>query len=116
MRISDWSSDVCSSDLLQKIEPYPEAVDSLFGVIAVGASNRELRYAIVNFVERSRAFRSAELRIDPASRVTLAAMEEDYRFGRWTALRSKITTFHRRRTRQAEIGRASCRERVCQYV
>src|SRR3546814_16706537 len=65
------------------------------------SSKRELRYAIVNFVERSRAFRSAELRIDPASRVTLAAMEEDYRFGRWTALRSKITTFHRRRTRQA---------------
>ncbi|MDT7529074.1 GntR family transcriptional regulator [Sphingopyxis sp. SE2] len=96
---------------LQKIEPYPEAVDSLFGVIAVGASNRELRYAIVNFVERSRAFRSAELRIDPASRVTLAAMEEDYRFGRWTALRSKITTFHRRRTRQAGRIAAAVRPR-----
>jgi hypothetical protein len=34
-------------------------------------------------------------------RVALAAMEDDYRFGRWTALRSKITSFHRRRMAQA---------------
>src|SRR3546814_13376697 len=31
---------------LQKIEPYPEAVDSLFGVIAVGASTQLGRAAI----------------------------------------------------------------------
>jgi len=96
---------------LQAIEPYPEALDSLFGVIAVGASNRELRYAIINFIERSRALRPAEMRIDPGSRATLAAMEEDYRFGRWTGLRSKITSFHRRRMRQAGRIAAAIRPR-----
>ena len=96
---------------LQRIEPYPEALDSLFGVIAVGTPNRELRHAIVNFIERSRTFRAAELRIDPTSRATLAAMEEDYRFGRWTGLRSKITTFHRLRMRQAGRIAAAIRPR-----
>ena len=97
---------------LKRIEPYPEALDSLFGVIAMGAMNRELGYAIVNFIERSRAFRPAELRIDPSSRATLAAMEEDYRFGRWTGLRRKITSFHRLRTRQSGRSAAAIRPRT----
>lgn len=82
-------------------QTYQEGVDSLFRVIALGSANRELRYAIVNFVERTSIIRVAEERVDPGSRAILAAMEEDYRFGRWTGLRSKITSFHRRRTSQA---------------
>lgn len=80
---------------------YPEAVESLFRTIAIGAQNRELRYALIANIERSQIFRTAEARIDRASRELLAAMEEDYRFGRWTGLRSKITSFHRRRVAQA---------------
>ena len=80
---------------------YQEAVESLFRTIAIGAQNRELRYALIANIERSQIFRVAEMRIDPASRELLAAMEEDYRFGRWTGLRSKITSFHRRRVGQA---------------
>lgn len=86
---------------LQRIDAYPDAIDSLFGVIAVGNANRELRYAIVNLIERSRVFRVAEMRVDSVSRAVLAAMEEDYRFGHWTGFRRKITSFHRRRIRQA---------------
>lgn len=78
-------------------EDYGEALDSLFRAIAMWSSNREIRFAIFSLVERSRVFRRAEARVDAAARDTVAAMEDDYRFGRWSALRAKITRFHRRR-------------------
>src|SRR3546814_2026671 len=65
MRISDWSSDVCSSDLL---------------LVAGGP--------IVDVLFRRGAFDAADA---AATGATLAAYA-------------------------VEIGRASCRERVCQYV
>ena len=79
---------------------YAEAAESLFQTIAIGADNRELRGALVNAVERT-----------GVSRELLAAMEEDYRFGRWTGLRSKITSFHRRRVGQAGRIAAELRPR-----
>lgn len=91
---------------------YPEAVESLFQTIAKGTQSRELRYAIMNAIERSQAVRVAEARVDPSLRATLAAMEEDYRFGRWTALRSKITSFHRKRLAQAGRVAAEVRSRT----
>ena len=90
---------------------YAEAAESLFQTIAIGADNRELRGALVNAVERTRILRTAEARVDGASRELLAAMEEDYRFGRWTGLRSKITSFHRRRVGQAGRIAAELRPR-----
>lgn len=80
---------------------YTDGIESLLRVVAIGCANRELRYAIVNFIERSSVFRAVEERIDASSRTILTAMEEDYRFGRWTSLRSKITSFHRRRIAQS---------------
>src|SRR3546814_6099346 len=74
MRISDWSSDVCSSDLLIGDLPPAQRVPR-----AIGLAPQE--------------------RILAAAR---RAVEE-----------------HRDQTRkmvEMEIGRASCRERVCQYV
>lgn len=82
-------------------DSYPEAIESLFRTIAIGSANGELRAAIINFVERSTTVRILEARVDASARETLAAMEEDYRFGRWSALRSKITRFHRRRASYA---------------
>src|SRR3546814_9583681 len=69
MRISDWSSDVCSSDLVQRAE-------ELVALLAPLLVDRHL------------------LRQDQA--VGLAVDLEDLQ--------------------AEEIGRASCRERVCQYV
>jgi len=86
---------------LEERPSYGEATESLFRTIAMSADNRELRGALINAIERSQILRRAEVRVDQASRGLLAAMEEDYRFGRWTGLRSKITSFHRRRVRQA---------------
>jgi DNA-binding GntR family transcriptional regulator len=76
---------------------YAEALDSLFRAIAMWSANREIRYAIFSLVERSHLFRKAEARVDPMAREALAAMEADYRFARWSALRAKITRFHQRR-------------------
>lgn len=86
---------------LEERPSYGEATESLFRTIANSADNRELRGALINAIERSQILRRAEVRVDQASPGLLAAMEEDYRFGRWTGLRSKITSFHRRRIKQA---------------
>src|SRR3546814_1861168 len=70
MRISDWSSDVCSSDL--RAAPAPRAAD----VAVVDGEH-------------------------PARRRVWQGRQEQERAMRWTS---------------PKIGRASCRERVCQYV
>src|SRR3546814_8465292 len=69
MRISDWSSDVCSSDL--HVKP-AEGLDR--------HCDRRLRGRRICHVERQGDHATAE------------------------------------RLRHRQIGRASCRERVCQYV
>src|SRR3546814_2029019 len=77
MRISDWSSDVCSSDLLEKRRA---ALEGKVAVIKVGgATETEIE--------------EKKFRVDDAVAAVKAALEDGI-----------------------EIGRASCRERVCQYV
>lgn len=76
---------------------YPAEVGQLFRAIGWRSENRELRYAIANLVDRTEIVRSAELRADPDCRAAVAAMDTDLRFGRLSALRRKITSFHRKR-------------------
>src|SRR3546814_10149145 len=79
MRISDWSSDVCSSDL-----DYFERRVDVFIVAGANADDAEVDVAGVRVVAG----------IERAVAVDGAAQREH----------------------DIEIGRASCRERVCQYV
>src|SRR3546814_5937645 len=74
-RISDWSSDVCSSDLLAKKN-----------VIGLGFSEAGFRNVINNVrpVKAPADLKGMKLRVQPSD--------------------------------MFQIGRASCRERVCQYV
>src|SRR3546814_1881604 len=83
MRISDWSSDVCSSDLLDQ----PEDAASRRGLAAAGLADDPERFAGLEFEA------DAVDGIDPVD------------------LASEHAALDRK-----EIGRASCRERVCQYV
>src|SRR3546814_5777503 len=83
MRISDWSSDVCSSDLHRS-----EIRRALDPVVPLGCHPGE----------RRRQEGAAEAVADDV-RIPLAR-----------------GAFHRVERRQWQIGRASCRERVCQYV
>src|SRR3546814_17796269 len=76
LRISDWSSDVCSSDLI--------LLAFVTGIEAVA---------------HRRLFSRA---IDPLAGAESAATKVDLRYLQHTL--------------EQQIGRASCRERVCQYV
>src|SRR3546814_4085975 len=76
MRISDWSSDVCSSDLVARVKA-------------------GMHYIAVNLVTSSLFLIGASLIYGVTGTLNMADL----------ALRIP-----------EEIGRASCRERVCQYV
>ena len=93
------------------VEDYPARVARLLRAIALLSDNREIRYAIVNVVERSEFFRAAEVRTDPAADEQLASMEADFRSERWTELRSKSAGFHRRRIARAGRVVAALRPR-----
>src|SRR3546814_5542382 len=92
MRISDWSSDVCSSDLRScrchpAIAALERALQLQDDIGKIGAE----QYQQILDNER------AQLRVNDALEA-----------------RSRITSLILGQAQ--EIGRASCRERVCQYV
>src|SRR3546814_15708065 len=93
MRISDWSSDVCSSDLsaLQA-----ELVEQYFAEL-LGAADRERL-----------AGEAVDLAFDAQHLVREFARQPR----QIVAVDHEAGALHR----LDEIGRASCRERVCQYV
>src|SRR3546814_14042370 len=100
MRISDWSSDVCSSDLLLVAANgnLPSGVASIkpltmFAPMPIGLALLAVGLLYFRWVGR----RWLGSRDDPT--VTPARTESYFA-----------------RTYGIEIGRASCRERVCQYV
>src|SRR3546814_15035550 len=108
MRISDWSSDVCSSDLLDEDILRVAAIRAArprawIGVDAnQGYDRRTLAALLPLLVEHGVAQleqplpRGAEADLDGLKRPLPFVADE-------SAL-------------SLEIGRASCRERVCQYV
>src|SRR3546814_13606765 len=108
MRISDWSSDVCSPDL---------AVFSL----DIRAAEDSVRDAAADdvFAEIARicARRNVEHKLTELYRSTATPCHP----GLMDAAEAAIKTQHVPTMRLPsgaghEIGRASCRERVCQYV
>src|SRR3546814_6102825 len=99
MRISDWSSDVCSSDL-----PFENAP---LGPLRCRFGNRPSAISQTDLSGVGR-FLFLGLVVD---RGGLAQDIEDL------LLRGRLVDlFHRGEFAREEIGRASCRERVCQYV
>src|SRR3546814_4504920 len=89
MRISDWSSDVCSSDLT--------SASPLLAVEAMRAGATDYLVKPVAPDRLMHALHSATMRETPRDELQ--------------PLAEKIPA-----TLDFEIGRASCRERVCQYV
>src|SRR3546814_9387691 len=86
MRISDWSSDVCSSDLILSFEPNPD----IFSELERNASSDR----------RWHLFNMALSDFDGMASFNIMAADQ----------------FSSLKAPSGEIGRASCRERVCQYV
>src|SRR3546814_4245934 len=89
MRISDWSSDVCSSDLTERW-----STDSRMPCWRCNLMERRHEGLGPRFATHAATRNRSRLGMAPQ------------------ALRGDAATKRRNR----EIGRASCRERVCQYV
>src|SRR3546814_5489328 len=96
MRISDWSSDVCSSDLLRDLnKPVIAAVSGM----AVGGGFELALSADLILAAEHATFALPEIRAG-----TLADAA--------TVKLPKRMPYH---VAMDQIGRASCRERGCQY-
>src|SRR3546814_4259207 len=91
MRISDWSSDVCSSDLINRLKRDRNAV-----ILAHNYQTPEIFHCVADIVGDSLAL-AREAEQSDADVIVLCGVH----FMAETA---------------KQIGRASCRERVCQYV
>src|SRR3546814_10964812 len=104
MRISDWSSDVCSSDLrldaAATVERYAPALERIYRVLlerfteASGALNKRIADAVGPLPEWASA------------RVATAFV---------TFAFTDLTLYPMMNVLGVKIGRASCRARVCQY-
>src|SRR3546814_3034805 len=103
MRISDWSSDVCSSDLLGA-----SRVDSN----AYEGSRDWLIHMASATSPASNASHMARIWVPAQCEATLMTPRAP------TAGRGSVRLSSPEYTSKSsgEIGRASCRERVCQYV
>src|SRR3546814_3637242 len=110
MRISDWSSDVCSSDLVP-VEDFPQVVGRISFFVNAG-----LRF--VTELCKMRAF--TEL-WDEICRERYGIAEEKYRRFRYGVQVNSLGLTEQQPENKVyrillAIGGASCRERVCQYV
>src|SRR3546814_5558985 len=99
MRISDWSSDVCSSDLLNMAI---NAQDSV-AMSATGAQADDRNPIVQALHEMAVTVLGEQLR-------TMFEKADDILFDSAEKAQSSDEQ------RLYQIGSASCRERVCQYV
>src|SRR3546814_11071789 len=99
MRISDWSSDVCSSDLISAQFPHIRGYTT-FGNTAKINGRTFYRLALSGFDSRQDAQKTCSALRAKGSACFVRGIA-DHAAPRWVS---------------REIGRASCRERVCQYV
>src|SRR3546814_11305424 len=94
MRISDWSSDVCSSDLLEQ----PRTCHPITGCGDALGEGRIIfmtpRYACSN------------------AQAAVSNKQEK----NWRSRKFCYAAIVRSREHNRQIGRATCRDRVCQYV
>src|SRR3546814_19325045 len=106
MRISDWSSDVCSSDLFSALDlGVPASAKIARGVEFAG------RFALEFTDDDSQWLALLE-------RLSVEGSHSTWRRQALLAIvRSELSASLLERCSAAlQIGRASCRERVCQYV
>src|SRR3546814_18657775 len=102
MRISDWSSDVCSSDLFDRAVAADERV--IIGVRNLGRVIGMIERAVVRDLGRERGERCGGVFVGFGQG------------GHAQALRKRERVIKLLERFDLQIGRASCRERGCQYV
>src|SRR3546814_10282643 len=106
MRISDWSSDVCSSDLVEQLAVFLDDATPL-----VHARLLTTQGGAHSFVPSTRITEVTSRTMSISCRCSTVARN-------WASVaRCETTTSCASAPRPSrQIGRASCRERVCQYV
>src|SRR3546814_13192246 len=108
MRISDWSSDVCSSDLIvDNLD-----VDRAFRFVAIGVGRHDVDRTQINDVlvvgvRMRKSLQQLYLYRDGIGGPRSNAQWRDQR---------QPDCIDTTNLAHDQIGRASCRERVCQYV
>src|SRR3546814_5008481 len=100
MRISDWSSDVCSSDLLDQQAELRADPSKL--TLAIEEMMRAYA-AVTTFRTVTRETEFKGVKMMPGDKVAMSTAITSRDPETWT-------------NPNEEIGRASCRERVCQSV
>src|SRR3546814_16936405 len=124
MRISDWSSDVCSSDLL------PKLIEAITAQCAHAAERQSReRTAVLLLSRRNESLRTIQAQLDrklPVKAYTIhrakglqaevAIIIDDCAPVHPHPLRNALYAYSGFFRNSYEIGRASCRERVCQNV
>src|SRR3546814_5686133 len=109
MRISDWSSDVCSSDLVVTLDVPDEGFNAqpvLIKRVEIDPATTEVRFEAETETSSKHAFALGQTTTPPPP-VTLTAPDlkpPAPLVGLWDVEGA------------VKIGRASWRERVCQYV
>src|SRR3546814_14771731 len=112
MRISDWSSDVCSSDLRHQLHHPARAGVADRGAVELAFLPRDrVDEGPVAFVARGDAHRREARDLDRVEAVRLRAAADHHAQVGAADLLGELP-----REYMVEIGRASCRERVWQYV
>src|SRR3546814_13226901 len=115
MRISDWSSDVCSSDLFPRESSPNESQtedDFIWPILAELGWSESLRQQNLSAGGRLDVPDGLLFIDDDAKDRANAQPEEWRRFEHGAA----VVESKRWARPLDQIGRASCRERVCQYV
>src|SRR3546814_5964995 len=118
MRISDWSSDVCSSDLerwLAKIALAPVAYGHFF------VEHNRGHHVRVATPEDPATSRFGEHFHEFLPRSMIGSVKSAWELERKRLARQNkgvwsVANENLQAWAMTEIGRASCRERVCQYV
>src|SRR3546814_13620749 len=109
MRISDWSSDVCSSDLNASAQTLAN-LHAAFQHASLWMGEADQCLA------RSIAFRMLAFRLGFAPTLVLGVKLDPFAAHCWVQSEDCVANDSLSRVRCFKIGRASCRARVCQYV